>query len=259
MNTAEKVLYILESNKGSYTSGEDMARECAISRNAVWKAIKDLRERGYNIEAVSNKGYMLNDATDIISAQGIKAELPDKLKETEISVYESLTSTSDRAKELAMSGSPHGSVVVAMTQTGGRGRKNHSFFSPEGGLYMSIVLRPEGLADTDSKVLTSMTGKAVIGAIKELTGIEPYIEGINDLYVDGKKICGILLESASEYDSDTLQWIVAGIGINFDSDISRFPDEVKDRASSLFARGHATVKKNKLIAKIIENILDCQP
>jgi BirA family biotin operon repressor/biotin-[acetyl-CoA-carboxylase] ligase len=124
---------------------------------------------------------------------------------------------------------------------------------------MSIVLKPEMLTDTDSKAVTSFVGNAVISAIRELTGIESYIDGINDLYVNGKKICGILLESGSEFDSNTLQWIVAGIGINFDSDISSFPEDVKNRASSLFETGKATISKNVLIAKIIENISDCQP
>ena len=78
---------------------------------------------------------------------------------------------------------------------------------------MSIVLKPEMLSSTDSRAVTAFVGNAVINAINELTGIEPYIDGINDLYVNGKKICGILLESGSEFDSNTLQWIVAGIGM----------------------------------------------
>ena len=124
---------------------------------------------------------------------------------------------------------------------------------------MSIVLKPEMLSSTDSRAVTAFVGNAVINAINELTGIEPYIDGINNLYVNGKKICGILLESGSEFDSNTLQWIVAGIGINFDSDISSFPEDVKNRASSLFDAGKATITKNALIAKIIKNVLDCQP
>ena len=255
MNTSQKVLFILESNKEDYTSGEEMARQCGISRNAVWKAIKDLREKGYNIDAVSNRGYKLTSNTDIISVEGIKAELPESLRDTDISVYDSLESTSDKAKELAVKGASHGTSVVAVTQTGGRGRKDHSFFSPEGGIYLSIILDPGELTDTDSKAVTSFVGSAVINAINELTGIEPYIDGINDLYVDGKKICGILLESGSEYDSNTLQWIVAGIGINFDSDISSFPDDVKERAAGLFGPGKAVITKNLLIARIIEKII----
>lgn len=259
MNTSEKVLFILESNRDIYTSGEDMAGQCGVSRNAVWKAIKDLREKGYEIEAVSNKGYKLSETTDIISAEGIRAGLPEKLRQTDIYVFSSLDSTSDKAKALAMKGGAHGTTVVAVTQTGGRGRKDHSFFSPEGGIYLSMILKPENLPDTDSKAVTGFIGNAVISAIKELVGINPYIDGINDLYVNGKKICGILLESGSEFDSNTLQWIVAGIGINFDSDISRFPKDVKDRASSLFDTGKATITKNVLISKVIDNILHCQP
>ena len=258
MTTAERVLFILESNKDSYTSGEEMARQCSVSRNAVWKAIKDLREKGYNIEAISNKGYRLTDKNDIISVEGIKAKLPEGFDKADIFVYDSLKSTSDKAKELAMAGAPHGTVIVALTQTGGRGRRDHSFFSPEGGLYMSIVLRPEDMFSTDSKEVTTFTGEAVIEAIRELSGIEAYIGGVNDLYVDGKKICGILLESGSEFDSNTLQWIVAGIGINFDSDISGFPEDVKERASSLFEYGKATITKNALMARVIEKVLDCR-
>ncbi len=120
---------------------------------------------------------------------------------------------------------------------------------------MSIVLKPDELFSTDYKEVTSFVGNAVISAIKELAGIEAYIDGINDLYVNGKKICGILLESGSEFDSGTLQWIVVGIGINFDSDINIFPEDVKERASSLFIDGNATTTKNALIARIIEKIL----
>ena len=259
MNTSENVLFLLESNKDSYISGEEMAGQCGVSRNAVWKAIKDLRGKGYDIEAVSNKGYRLTGHTDIISAEGIKAGLPEELRKTDIFVYDSLGSTSDKAKELAVKGAPHGTAVVAVTQTGGRGRKDHSFFSPAGGLYMSVVLRPEMLPCTDSKTVTSHVGNAVISAIRELTGVVSHIEGINDLYVDGKKICGILLESGSEYDSNTLQWIVAGIGINFDSDISSFPEDVRARATGLFAPGEATIAKNTLIAGVLEKIINCQP
>ena len=92
-----------------------------------------------------------------------------------------------------MKGAPGGTVIVAVTQTGGRGRKDHTFFSPKGGLYMSVILPPELLYGKDSKAVTSFVGSAVVGAIKELTGIEPYIEGINDLYVNGKKVYNSLL------------------------------------------------------------------
>ena len=154
-----------------------------------------------------------------------------------------------------MKGASHGTVVIAASQTGGRGRKDHSFFSPEGGLYLSIVLKPDKLSSVESDAVTRYVGDAVISSIRELAGIEAYIEGINDLYVDGRKICGILLEAGSEYDSGELQWIVAGIGINFDSDIDSFPEDVRERAMSLFRPGKAAISKNELAARIIEKIL----
>ena len=256
MNTVKQILFILESNRDTFTSGEEMAGKCGVSRNAVWKAIKDLRGRGYNIEAVSNKGYRLAQRNDIISAEGIRAQLGDMQdKLSDIYVFQELESTSDKAKELAMKGAAHGTVVVAASQSSGRGRRDHSFFSPEGGLYFSVVLDPEKLLSTDSDAVTKYIGGAVVDSIRELTGISAYIDGINDLYVDGRKICGILLEAGSEFDSHTLQWIVAGIGINFDSDIDSFPEDVQNRASSLFSPGQATISKNELVASILGKIL----
>ena len=256
MTTAEQILFILESNKDTFISGEEMANQCGVSRNAVWKAIRDLRGRGYSIEAVSNKGYKLSGGNDIISAEGIKAQLGDNGDRlSDIYVFDNLESTSDKAKELAMKGATHGTVVIAASQSSGRGRRDHSFFSPEGGLYFSIVLKPEKLPSTDSDTVTKYIGGAVVDSIKELTGISAYIDGINDLYVDGRKICGILLEAGSEFDSNTLQWIVAGIGINFDSDIDSFPAEVRSRASSLFRPGQAAISKNELVADILGRIL----
>ena len=256
MNTLEKVLYLLESNKNTYISGEAMADQCGVSRNAIWKSIKELRQRGYGIEAVSNKGYKLAENSDIISAEGIRAELTGtECGLAEMYVYEMLESTNDEAKKLAIKGAAHGTVVIAASQSGGRGRKDHTFYSPEGGLYMSVILRPERLSSIDSREITAFVGKSVSDSIKELTGIDTYIEGINDLYADGKKLCGILIESGSEFDSGTLQWIVAGIGINFDSDVDAFPEEVKNRAGSLYKPGEATTTKNKLIARILGKIL----
>lgn len=256
MSTSEKVLYLLESNRDKYTSGEEMAAQCGVSRNAVWKAIRELKNRGYDIDAVSNKGYKLSEINNIISAEGIRTYLKEPEKaHCDISVYDSLESTNDEAKLLAMKGAAHGTVIVATRQSGGRGRKDHTFFSPEGGLYLSIILKPESMPFTDSGKLTKLVGRAVSESIYDLTGISTHVEGINDLYVDSKKVCGILIESGSEFDSGTLQWIVAGIGINFDSNIEDFPKEIRDRAASLFAPGKATITKNELIANIIQRII----
>ncbi|MCR5431090.1 MAG: biotin--[acetyl-CoA-carboxylase] ligase [Lachnospiraceae bacterium] len=254
--TTDIVLAFLERNRGKYVSGTEMAEACGISRNAIWKAVKELRESGYVIEAVSNKGYSLGSGNDIISAEGIKANMePSVAEAVNICVYDTIESTSDVAKEMALKGAGHGTMVVSAKQTRGRGRKDHEFFSPAGGLYMSMILSPKKLKATDNESVTTEIGNAVRDAIKDLTGVVSERKGINDLFVGEKKICGILIESGSEFDSGTLQWLVVGIGINFDSDISVFPASLRGKASSLFKPGSASITKNELIAAIAGRIL----
>ncbi|MCR4787729.1 MAG: biotin--[acetyl-CoA-carboxylase] ligase [Lachnospiraceae bacterium] len=257
MRTIDKVLQLLENNKEEFVSGQEMAKTHGISRNAIWKAIRELRNKGYIIDAVSNRGYRLSKNTDIVSSAGIFSHLDPGTAErcAGIEVHDSVDSTSDLAKELAIKGAGHGMTVISAKQTLGRGRRDHKFFSPEGGLYMSIVLKPEEIRFKDPDELTGFIGRSVIEAISDLTGQKPEIRGVNDLYIKDKKICGILIESGSEFDTGHLQWIVAGIGINFDSDISLFPDDIKKRSASLYKPGRAGITKNLLAAKIIENIL----
>ena len=254
--TIEKVLSMLEKNIGMFVSGADMADSIGISRNAVWKAIRELRQRGYCIESITNKGYRLSDRSDIISAEGIKAYIdPERASLADnIIIFESIDSTNDRAKELAVRGAEHGTCIVAARQEGGRGRKDHRFYSPEGGIYMSVILAPDRILFSKNDAITAWVGVSVCKAIAGLTGLTPTIQGINDLYLDGKKICGILIESGSEFDSGTLQWIVVGIGINFDPDITEFPEELREKAAGLFAPGRGEISKNRLIAAILENI-----
>ena len=254
--TVDKVLFCLENNIGGFVSGTYIANNIGVSRNAIWKAVNELKSSGYIIESVSNKGYKLSERNDIVSAEGIKSYLEPVFGDTldNIFVFDSVDSTNNRAKELAIKGAEHGTCIVACRQDGGRGRMDHIFYSPIGGIYMSIVLRPEKIHFSDHNVITSYIGISVCKSIERLTGQSPYIQGINDLYLDGRKICGILIESGSEFDSNTLQWLVAGIGINFDSNVKQFPKELRDKAGSLFKPGKTNISKNQLIAKVLENI-----
>ncbi len=256
-STIENVLSMLEKNRGSFVSGADMAQSIGVSRNAIWKAINELRKSGYVIESVTNRGYRLSEDNDIISAEGIRAYMDTGSQfpcDNDVFVYDCLDSTNDKAKGIALKGGKHGTCIVALAQSGGRGRKDHLFYSPKGGIYMSMILKPDRIPFCESDIITAHVGISVCKVIESLTGRRPYIQGINDLYIDGKKICGILIEAGSEFDSGTLQWIVAGIGINFDSDIRIFPKELKDTAASLYEPGKAEISKNRLIATIIENI-----
>lgn len=256
MSSKDKVLELLEKNKNTYISGEAIASSLGISRNAIWKAINELRKQGYVIEAVNKKGYRLGESNDIISAQGIISNMDKAPDDSLIHIYDTLDSTNKTAKEMAMEGICHGSLIIARSQTIGKGRGTHSFYSPEGGIYMSVILSPDKLPTLEPDVITAYTGITVSDSIESLTGLSPKIKPINDLFIDGRKVCGILTESGIEFDSGMVQWIVVGIGINFDSDISQFPEDLQQIVGSLFKKGQAPISKNQLIAEIYSHLLD---
>ena len=256
MSSKDKVLELLEKNKNTYISGEAIASSLGISRNAIWKAINELRKQGYVIEAVNKKGYRLGESNDIISAQGILSSMNKNIDSALIHIFDTLDSTNKTAKEMAMEGFCHGSLIIARSQTIGKGRGTHSFYSPEGGIYMSVILSPEMLPTLEPDVITAYTGITVSDSIESLTGLSPKIKPINDLFIDGRKVCGILTESGIEFDSGMVQWIVVGIGINFDSDISQFPEDLQSIVGSLFKNGQAPISKNQLIAEIYSHLLD---
>lgn len=261
MNSKDKVLEILNSNKDRYISGESIASLLGISRNAIWKAINELRKSGYEIEAVSNKGYKLALEKDILSAGGILSYLDGNVAtiyqdvSNMIHIFDTTTSTNRIAKELAIAGNPHGTVVVSARQTSGKGRRDHSFFSPEGGLYFSVILSPDKIPYTNPDEITTFIGNSVCDAIEKTCNIRPRLKPINDLYIGDKKVCGILTEAGTEFETGLVQWIVVGIGINFDSDIECFPDDIKDKVVTLFAPGKASITKNQLVAEILNTIL----
>lgn len=144
MTTREKILELLEAERGVYFSGEDIAGRLSVSRAAVWKAVKALQKDGYAIDAVTNKGYCLSAETDILSVQGIRKYLNREIAGSDISVLQTAASTNALLREKADSGAPEGCMILANEQTGGRGRLSRSFFSPQDtGIYMSLLLRPE--------------------------------------------------------------------------------------------------------------------
>ncbi len=260
-DTRSRVLEALEKHRGQSISGEELASSLGLSRNAVWKAIRDLREGGYRISALPRRGYCLNSENDLLSVQGIQPHLSPAASfcRDRIRVYSSLISTNRTAKELALADAEHGTVVLSETQTGGRGRFDRSFFSPAGGLYMSVVLRPEFLPFSESTLVTAFTGLAVCEAIEEVTGKAPGIKWVNDLLLDGKKVCGILTEAVTDFESGRLGWIVAGIGINIHTRREDFPPELQHSAASIDPEESIPGIRNRLAAAILNRVLDSEP
>ena len=257
MSTKHRILELLEQNRGDSISGERLAGILNVSRNAVWKAVKELEKEGYSIEAVTNKGYRLSDQNDIVSIQGIKPFLSpqSKLYAENIKIYKTLESTNKTAKEMAVAGAEHGTVIIADSQTKGRGRYSRSYFSPSGGLYMSIILRPEVLNFENPTSVTAFAAVAVCEAIESISEKTPKIKWVNDILIDGKKVCGILTEAVTDFESGSLDWIVLGIGINVYIKTEDFPDDLQSSATSIFPNEKMFGVRNKLSAEIINRIL----
>ena len=257
MSTKHRILELLEQNRGDSISGERLAGILNVSRNAVWKAVKELEKEGYSIEAVTNKGYRLSDQNDIVSIQGIKPFLSpqSKLYAENIKIYKTLESTNKTAKEMAVAGAEHGTVIIADSQTKGRGRYSRSYFSPSGGLYMSIILRPEVLNFENPTSVTAFAAVAVCEAIESISEKTPKIKWVNDILIDEKKVCGILTEAVTDFESGSLDWIVLGIGINVYIKTEDFPDDLQTSATSIFPNEKMFGVRNKLSAEIINRIL----
>ena len=257
MSTKKKVLELLEQNRGHHISGEAMAEHLKLSRNSIWKGMKELEKEGYQIEAVTGKGYRLCKGNDILSEQGISPFLKNKENANRIHIYKSLESTNKTAKEMAIAGAEHGTIILTEGQTYGKGRYNRSFFSPPGqGIYLSFILHPSKSNWSDLPTLiTAYAAVSVCQAIESTTVKSPQIKWVNDLFLEGKKICGILTEAVTDFESGRMQWVVLGIGINFVASKNTFPEELQETAGAIFFDQPATIPRNRLIAEIINGIM----
>lgn len=251
MGVKEQLFRILEESGGNELSGQELADSLGVSRAAVWKAINGLKSEGCEIEAVRNRGYRLVKSCDLLNSETVWEWLSPEYKSCNISVYRSVTSTNTVAKKMAAEGAKNGTVIIAEEQTAGKGRRGNSFFSPaKTGLYMSIILRAEELsADTD--LYTICAGCAVCGAVERLTEKKPLIKWVNDIYLDGFKICGILSEATADIEIGCIDSIVIGIGINLTTD--DFPDDIKKKAGAL----GESLPRSRVAAAVIEELFRC--
>lgn len=250
MTVRQSVLDILESNRGDYLTGSRLADMLGVTRSAINKAISHLIDDGYEIQ-VSRRGYMLEESISVLTDSGIARYLHSSIPYT---LYEEVSSTNDLAKRAGIFGEVE-QVVIASSQTAGRGRRGREFFSSKGsGIYLSILLRPH-MSAQDTLGLTTMTAVSVVDAIRSETGIDAGIKWVNDVYVDGLKVSGILTEAGYGIETGSVDYVVIGVGINVAKPRGDYPSSIRGIAGALFDVPPREVA-NRLTARVIDNILE---
>ena len=244
----EEILKMLRETDG-YISGQELCNKFGVSRTAIWKVMKQLKEAGYNIEAQQNKGYHIVSAPDVMDAAELKSIWKPKWVGCEILYFDSIDSTNTKAQELAEKGYPSGTLVVADKQIAGKGRRGRNWESPSGcGIFMTLMLKPD-INPNNASMLTLVSALAVARALADITGKDAKIKWPNDIVIDGRKVCGILTEMSAQFDY--INNIVIGIGINVNN--SSFPEEISATASSLrLLSGGKKYRRAEIIEKIME-------
>ena len=243
--------------KGELAPGErlmeiQLAERLGVSRAAIWKAVQSLREEGHGISAGSNRGYCLLPESDVLSRAGISPYLKSPLAPQMLTVLQECESTSDLAGQLARSGAPAGTAVLAGHQTRGKGRRGKSFYSPPGGLYLSMVLQPS-LPVSENSFLTIAAAVAVCRGVREVCNLELSIKWVNDLFWKGNKVGGILTEATADLEGGTLQNAVVGVGLNiwFQDPL---PSELDGVATALYVKKPAGELRCRLAAAILNQL-----
>lgn len=252
--TKDHVLAILK-NAETYVSGEKISNQLGITRSAVNLAVKTLRQEGYMISSSTNKGYLLesNKDLDLLTVGELLAILPKSRMKTVICL-DSTDSTNNELRKMAFDGATSGTVVIANEQSDGRGRRGRKFVSPKNtGIYFSMLFRPN-CPPPECTTITAWTAVAVARAIYHVANIHPSIKWVNDLYLNNKKICGILSEMSVENESDHVQHIIIGIGINVNQPASAFPEDLQDIATSIYAETGEKISRAKLVAALIKEM-----
>ena len=251
-STKQALLQALSAAAGDYISGQQLAGTLGVSRAAIHKAAQALTAQGYALDSAPRRGYRLLGG-DPFCAEAV-GDYP-----APIYLYDRLDSSNLTAKQLALTGAPHGTLVLTSQQTSGRGRLGRRFESPAGkGVYASLLLRP-ALSAADAQTVTIGAAVAVARAVKTLCGLELGIKWVNDLYYQGKKVCGILTEAGTDIESGQLEWLVVGIGLNLTTTAADWPEELSRTAGSLFPGGPSPVSRAALAGAIARELLALCP
>ena len=243
---AETLRLLRES--GENVSGQDLCEHFGISRTAVWKIMNQLKEEGYEIEAVQNKGYRLLNEPDLMTKDELESRTHTKYVGQTVYYSHEVDSTNTWAKRLAEEGAPNGTLTTAETQTAGKGRRGRVWKSPEGtSVSMSLLLYPD-LEPAKAPMLTIVMGLAVVQGVQRALGVDTRIKWPNDAVLNGKKLCGILTEMSARIDY--INYVVIGTGINVNQ--TEFPEEIAEIATSLAIEMGHPVNRAKIVAAVLE-------
>lgn len=243
----DEVLHILEQRKGNVVTGGQLANMLNVSRNAIWKSIHVLQDNGNKIVSIPNVGYKLLDDDDSLSKQLIHAKLSTTFLGQSMELLPTVHSTNRYLKEKDTAAIEDGYVVISDEQIFGRGRRNRTFLSNKGdGIYLSFLLKLSGVKQ-DIRLFTICTAVAVSKAIEAICNIRADIKWVNDIYCNGKKICGILTEAMMSGELQELDTIIIGIGIN----TGAVHSDIKDFATSIQAETGLCGIRNHLIAEVL--------
>lgn len=242
-----EILAALRASDG-YVSGQELCGKFGVSRTAIWKAINQLKQAGYEIEAVQNRGYHIVSTPDILSENELRSIRKTEWLGNRIYYEAEIDSTNTKAMKLAEEGAPHGTIVVTDHQMNGRGRRGRTWESPAGeAIAMTFLLRPK-IDPNNASMLTLVAAMAVARGIEDETGLKAGIKWPNDVIINRKKVSGILTEMSAQ--ADYVNHIVVGIGINVH--IDEFPEELKNIATSIFLELGIKINRAALIERICE-------
>ena len=245
----KKILDIL-LNADDFISGQEISEKLGVSRQAVWKSINALKEKGYEIQSVTNRGYRLVSSPNYLNESSLKSLLHNKIIGKNLIVLDSVNSTNDYLKKLGNEGCETGTVVAAREQTRGKGRLGRTWQSKkDDGIAFSVLLRPN-VAPSEVSAITPLAGLAVCKAIREYTKLDCVIKWPNDIIIGRKKLVGILTEMSAEFDA--VEYVITGIGINVDH--TSFPEEIAFKATSLLLETGRHIDKNEFLACVLEHL-----
>ena len=246
----KQILKTLHAQKGEYVSGDNLASNVGISSAQLSDEIKKLQNEGYRIDSSSEHGYRLIKTTNRLLPYEIQLDLATKYIGQEIYHYSEVDSTNNVAKELAEKGAVEGTIVIAESQRSGKGRRGKKWLSPSGGVWMTIILRPD-IPTSQAPLLTLLTGVAVAETLNHECGLDVGIKWPNDILIGDKKVCGILTEASARKEG--LDYVVVGIGIDLNVDVDEFPPDLREGATSLKNELEKEISGEKLVQNFLLN------